>query len=201
MKILISKPDAIVLQLNVVSVDQNNAQGDNWIDATVNSDNSEIVEASECPFVWQRGLYTFIGGTWDYVDSTAQTAANALKDEKLSSEREAIWTLIKSYRDNLIQNGGYLASGKWFHSDTLSRTQQMGLVMMGASVPAVQWKTMDGTFITMTQTLAGQIFAAAAMQDQALFSHAELLHATVLAAEDPNSVDITVGWPSTYVSA
>lgn len=118
-----------------------------------------------------------------------------------SKTADEIWTLIKSYRDNLIQNGGYLASGKWFHSDTLSRTQQMGLVMMGASVPAVQWKTMDGTFITMTQTLAGQIFAAAAMQDQALFSHAELLHATVLAAEDPNSVDITAGWPSTYVSA
>lgn len=94
--------------------------------------------------------------------------------------------------------GGYLANNKWFHSDTFSRTQQMALVMMGASVPAVQWKTMDGSFITMTQTLAGQIFGAAAVQDQALFSHAEFLHATVLAAEDPTSVDITAGWPATY---
>lgn len=140
------------------------------------------------------------GPTQEQLDAEAtRLAAEQVKQVALT--RANLWTLIKSYRDNLIQNGGYLASGKWFHSDTLSRTQQMGLVMMGASVPAVQWKTMDGTFITMTQTLAGQIFAAAAMQDQALFSHAELLHATVLAAEDPNSVDITVGWPSTYVSA
>lgn len=140
------------------------------------------------------------GPTQEELDAeAARLAAEQVK--QASQTRANLWTLIKSYRDNLIQNGGYLASGKWFHSDTLSRTQQMGLVMMGASVPAVQWKTMDGTFITMTQTLAGQIFAAAAMQDQAIFSYAEVLHATVLAAEDPNSVDITVGWPSTYVSA
>lgn len=137
------------------------------------------------------------GPTQEQLDAeAARVAAEQVK--QVSQTRSNLWTLIKSYRDNLIQKGGYLANNKWFHSDTFSRTQQMALVMMGASVPAVQWKTMDGSFITMTQTLAGQIFGAAAVQDQALFSHAEFLHATVLAAEDPTSVDITAGWPATY---
>lgn len=137
------------------------------------------------------------GPTQEQLDAeAARVAAEQVK--QVSQTRSNLWTLIKSYRDNLIQKGGYLANNKWFHSDTFSRTQQIALVMMGASVPAVQWKTMDGSFITMTQTLAGQIFGAAAVQDQALFSHAEFLHATVLAAEDPTSVDITAGWPATY---
>lgn len=123
----------------------------------------------------------------------AQVAAN------LTASRASIWERIKTIRDNKTQNGGFPAAGKWFHSDTFSRTQQIGLVMMGAGIPAgLQWKTMDGTFVTMTPTLAGQIFAAAAAQDAATFAHAEALRAQVEAAADPATVDITAGWPATY---
>ena len=108
------------------------------------------------------------------------------------------WTKIKVIRDAKIQSGGYQAEGKWFHSDTCSRTQQMALVMMGASVPPIQWKTMDGTFVTMTQALAGAIFQAAAAHDAATFAHAESLKAQVDAAADPATVDITAGWPAVF---
>ena len=115
----------------------------------------------------------------------------------IPAARAAIWERIKAERDRRIQEQGYVAGGKRFHGDTFSRTQQMGLVMLGANIPpGLQWKTMDGSFITMTTTLAQQVFAAAAASDVALFGYAEVLRAQVNAAEDPSSVDITAGWPA-----
>lgn len=104
---------------------------------------------------------------------------------------------IKARRD-ARKSGGVLAGGKWFHSDTESRIQQLGLVMMGATVPPAQWKTKDGTFVTMSQTLAGQIFSATAAADMAVFSLAETLIAQVHASADPRTVDISAGWPATF---
>ena len=117
----------------------------------------------------------------------------------LGSSRANRWLEIKALRDAKTQSGGYQVAGKWYHSDTFSRTQQLGLVMLGASIPAgLQWKTMDGSFVTMTQSLAAQVFAAAAAQDIAVFSRAEVLRAQVNASSDPGSIDITTGWPATY---
>ena len=116
----------------------------------------------------------------------------------LTALRAAHWEAIKAERDKRIQTGGYQAAGKWFHSDTFSRTQQMGLVMMGASIPGgLQWKTMDGSFVTMTQTLAGQVFAAAAASDAAIFARAEQIKATMEA--DPAAFDLAAhAWPPVF---
>lgn len=107
-----------------------------------------------------------------------------------------VWEGIKAIRDHKTQLGGFPAAGKWFHSDTFSRSQHLGMVLAGASLPAIPWKTMDGTFITTTPALAQQIFAAAFAQDGAMFAHAENLRAQALI--DPNAVDITAGWPQVY---
>ena len=107
-----------------------------------------------------------------------------------------MWERVKAERDRRIQEQGYVVADKRFHGDTFSRTQQMGLVMLGANIPpGLQWKTMDGSFVTMTPTLAQQIFGAAAASDIALFGYAEQLRARVNAAQDPSSVDIFAGWP------
>lgn len=117
-------------------------------------------------------------------------------DDSVSLSKPLIWEEIKKLRDYKTQNNGYQTNSKWFHSDTFSRTQQMGLVMMGASIPSgLQWKTMDGSFIEMTLSLAGQVFAAAATSDQALFAYAEVLKAQV---EIDTSTDITAGWPAGF---
>lgn len=109
------------------------------------------------------------------------------------------WEDIKAIRDRKTQQGGYKAGGDWFHSDTFSRTQQIGLTIMGAAMPAgIMWKTMAGSFVEMTPTLAQQIFAAAGVQDALLFAHAEQLKAQVEASDDPASVDIGAGWPETF---
>ena len=132
-----------------------------------------------------------------WLSDKIQPTESEIEAAALPAARAALWERIKVERDRRIQEQGYVAGGKRFHGDTFSRTQQMGLVMLGASIPpGLQWKTMDGSFITMTPTLAQQVFAAAAASDIALFGHAESLRAQVNAAEDPSSVDITAGWPA-----
>lgn len=105
---------------------------------------------------------------------------------------------VKISRDKR-KDGGVLVSGKWFHTDSDSRIQQLGLVLMGASVPAVQWKTLDGTFATMSQTLAGQIFAAVAALDMAVFANAEAHIIAINALTDTSNYDDSAGWPAHYV--
>lgn len=117
----------------------------------------------------------------------------------LAEKKAARWSEIKTERDRRIQSSGYKVGTKWFHSDTFSRTQQMGLVMMGASIPAnTPWKTMDGSTVVMTQTLAGQIFATAAGSDIAIFAAAEAHKAAMEASADPATYDFSGGWPKAF---
>lgn len=115
---------------------------------------------------------------------------------------DEIWQRIKAVRDQRKAGGVKVKVGtvnKWFHSDDGSRIQQMGLVMMGASIPAgLQWKTMDGSFITMTQALAGNVFAAAAASDQAIFAVAEGHRVAMEASADPAAYDYSTGWPAIF---
>lgn len=120
----------------------------------------------------------------------------------LSLLKQIKWESIKQERERRTQTGGYKVGAKWFHSDTFSRTQQMGLVILGANIPqGLQWKTMDGSFITMTPTLAQQIFGAGAMQDTLTFAVAEQ-HRTAIQAmqtkEELDVYDIYVGWPEIF---
>lgn len=118
-----------------------------------------------------------------------------------AAARARIWEAIKAERDRR-KAGGVQVAGKWFHSDDPSRIQQIGLVMMGASIPpGLSWKTMDGSFVTMTQTLAGQVFGAVAALDQAAFTAAETHRAAMEAAEDPTAYDFSTGWPTVYGDA
>jgi hypothetical protein len=109
---------------------------------------------------------------------------------------------IKSYRDVRTQTMGYTTGGKWYHSDIMSRTQQIALVTIGANLPpGIQWKTMDGSFVTMTQQLALDIFNAAVASDTTVFAHAEDLISQVNACVTVgavNAINIYAGWPAGY---
>ncbi len=118
----------------------------------------------------------------------------------ISVIRAELCEAVKAIRNRRCSEGGYLVAGKWFHSDTQSRIQQLGLVLLGASIPpGTQWKTMDGSFVAMTPALAQQILAAAAASDQAIFSAAEAHLAAINASLDPETYDYLVGWPPAFV--
>lgn len=122
----------------------------------------------------------------------------ALADPPAPTASE-IWESIKAERDRRTETGGYLVGDKWYHSDQKSRSQQLGLVLLGANIPEnLQWKTMDGSFVTMTATLAQQILAAAAASDQAIFTAAEIHKAAMEASAEPASNGFSTGWPPAY---
>lgn len=104
---------------------------------------------------------------------------------------------IKAKRDHLKFNG-VLVSGKWFHTDADSRTQWLGLTLMGANVPAIPWTTRDGSEITLSPSLVSAVFMATATLDMTAFAVAKAHIAAMLASADPYSYDFSANWPATY---
>jgi hypothetical protein len=148
-----------------------------------------------------QGSITFVSVD-NALDDLAEPVIRTHMGNVLGRAKASVWVKIKALRD-LRQSGGYLVAvatlPKWFHSDDGSRIQQLGLLMLGASIPAnLQWKTMDGTFVTMTQALASQIFSAASASDQAIFAKAEAHKTAMLAATDPAAYDFSTGWPAVF---
>lgn len=131
------------------------------------------------------------------LDASGMTMQDA-EPTVLADRCAAVWERIKAHRD-AVKTQGVQVGGNWFHSDDSSRIQQLGLVMMGANLPQnVQWKTMSGSFVTMTPTLAAQIFQATATRDMAVFAAAEQHKAGVWAAADPLAYNWQTGWPASY---
>lgn len=125
--------------------------------------------------------------------------AAALQKPTIDQAKAAKWEAIKASRDHRTENGGYKVGSHWFHSDQKSRSQQLGLVLLGAGIPAsLPWKTMDGSFVTMSQTLAQQVLGAAAASDQAIFAAAETHKAAMEASADPSAYDFSGGWPKGF---
>lgn len=121
--------------------------------------------------------------------------------QDLDGIKIAVWSKIKAERDRR-KAGGVKVGDKWFHSDDASRIQQLTLVMMGAGLPAgLQWKTMDGTFITMTPALAQQVFTAQAASDQTIFAVAEAHRVAMEASDDPAAYGYSHGWPKVFGEA
>lgn len=119
----------------------------------------------------------------------------------LDDARQQAWERIKTERDRR-KYAGVRVGENWFHSDDPSRIQQMALSMMGAAMPAgIMWKTMAGDFVAMTPTLAGQLFAAVAAGDRAIFAVAEQHRLAMEASDDPAGYDYSVGWPLAYGEA
>lgn len=109
-----------------------------------------------------------------------------------------IWQQIKQERDKRTSEGGYKVNTKWFHSDLISRSQQIALALGGFIPAGLMWKTMDGTFVEMNSTLAQQVFQAAVQSDNNIFGHAEVLKSQVMSSNDPSSIDIYSGWPIAF---
>lgn len=153
------------------------------------SGNSEIVEINDISF--KVGKWKLING---------EPILNESFVEDVSAIKNNVWEQIKKHRDILIENGGFKVDGHWYHSNLLSRTQYLSLVLMGENIPPnTMWKTMENGYVTMTQSLANQIFAAGAIQDKMLFEKAAEHRVLLEASNDPSSYDWTTGWPETFM--
>lgn len=163
----------------------------NTVEGVTNTYESEVVL-----FVKEGAIFPGTNSTF-LLDVATEYATTT--EAYIKTLQESVWAKIKAIRDEKITNGGHCVDGKWYHSDTVSRSQQTGLYLMGENVPTgLMWKTMDGSFVEMTPMLAQKIFFAAAGQDSALFQHAEALRQQVKGSATPEQVDIESGWPATF---
>lgn len=123
-----------------------------------------------------------------------------------------IWDRIKSKRD-AVKAGGVKVGTKWYHTDTESRIQHLGLLEKARAARAgggtdatrlqalgqdIKWKTMDGSFIYLTVKHAEDIFSAVTDLDAAAFAAAETHRVAMEASADPAAYDFSVGWPATF---
>lgn len=135
-----------------------------------------------------------INGKW-----VRQFFVTQVPEAELAETRAGLIAKVKQIRDYKTENGGYFTNGKWFHSNVFSRTQQVGLVISGQSLPpGLMWKSMDGSFIEMTPSLAAAVFTAAVQQDTALFAYAEYLINQINTSSNPDTIDLYSGWPATF---
>lgn len=117
----------------------------------------------------------------------------------IAERRAAVWERIKAERDRRAALGVKVGA-HWFHSDQKSRTQQLGLVLLGQGIPAeLKWKTLTFTpppvFVTMTPALAVGIVQSTAASDTAIFTAAEVHRMTMEASAAPQDYDFSTGWP------
>lgn len=122
------------------------------------------------------------------------------------------WAKIKAMRD-AVKVGGVKVGTKWYHTDTDSRIQHLGLKdqardLLAAGLPDttrlqklgqdVRWKTMDGSFIYLTVKHAFDIVDAVGDLDALAFAAAEAHRTAMEASDDPVAYDFSAGWPVTF---
>jgi hypothetical protein len=144
--------------------------------------------------------------------SPDETFSETIPEPTLEDLKMQLWERIKAKRD-AIKAGGVKVGTKWYHTDTESRIQHLGLLEKAKAARAaggtdttrlqalgqdIRWKTMDGSFIYLTAKLAEDIFAAVTDLDAATFAAAETHRAAMEAAPDPASYDFSTGWPATF---
>lgn len=107
--------------------------------------------------------------------------------------------LVQQERDFRRRAGGYKVGDKWYHSDIESKIEQMALKSMGLAIPpGLKWKTMDGTKVTMTASLADNIFDAGVVKSVMLFEAGETHIANLENVVDFTGYNYFTGWPQCY---
>lgn len=122
--------------------------------------------------------------------------------QKAAADKQFMIRSIKTKRDTLKQ-GGVKVGDSWFHTDTESRIQYLGIQALNVPLPEnTLWKTLGGTFVPMNVALQTSIIQAIAALDTALFTRAEQLIYMVNAAPAISVLDIDInsGWHAVYTA-
>lgn len=153
------------------------------------ADNIIVYTGSDIPSLSQPPYQS-----WD--DTQQAWVADATK---LANAQNQVVDSIRNWRDNLSNTIGVNVGGYWWQTDTDDRIKYIALLMMGANIPAnTLWKTMTGTFVTVTATLVQGVFQAVAASDATIYAYCQTQITNMLAASDPLNYDYTQGWPTGY---
>ena len=118
-------------------------------------------------------------------------AAAALKTE----QQAEMWERIKARRHQATRSGVFVPSiGKWFHNDDSARGQYTFLRTLPKLPSPLPWKTMDNSFVEMTQALLDELSLKMIADEQTDFANAERHRAAMLKADHPLNYDYSDGW-------
>lgn len=116
---------------------------------------------------------------------------------KYLEQQDEIWELIKERRLQAVTSGVYVESvDKWFHTDTVSVTTYSTIAGMIAldNYEPLQWKTMDNTWLLLTEPLFKELQTAISAKTNANYAIAEQHKATMLKVPNPLEYDYSEGW-------
>lgn len=106
-----------------------------------------------------------------------------------------MWERIKARRHQATRSGVFVPSiGKWFHNDDPARGQYTFLRTLPKLPEKLVWKTMDNSFVEMTQALLDELSLKMIADEQADFANAERHRAAMLKADHPLDYDYSDGW-------
>lgn len=133
----------------------------------------------------------------------------------IQERRAAVWALVKAERHRR-EYGGVFAGGHWFQTDVESQIKhQSNLIDAKDALAAggtvndvltiagqpVGWKTFDNGVVPMTIGLAQAIAQAIKIQTALAYVRGQALQAQIDASDNPESIEITTGWPPIYPGA
>jgi hypothetical protein len=133
--------------------------------------------------------------TWVLTARSAPDAAQEL--QKVRKER---WRAVRTLCDEKTRNGGIPLAGEWFPSSADARALILWVLAANTNT-GQRIEKLDGGVTNLTVAKATDLLAAGATQSAALAAYADSLKTQIDAAADPDSIDITAGWPAVYVVA
>lgn len=150
-------------------------------------------------------------GRWSFSWEILQWSPGEI-EEFFQNARERMWYKLMDIRDRR-KSQGVLVGENWFHTDADSRIQWLGLKDSARDLLAeggllsdpvtmdgspILWKTMSGSFVPVTVSLAFQMVHEIKRLDAALFLLCEQKKAELNASESPHEFDTESGWIPGY---
>jgi len=120
--------------------------------------------------------------------------------QALQRERKERWRQVKALRDDKIRNGGIFTNNQWYPSSAEAKAEMLWVKVIGANT-GQRIELLDGSMANLTFNRVNDLLTAGAAQAAALADYADSLKVLIDASANPATVDITTGWPATYVPA
>lgn len=116
---------------------------------------------------------------------------------KKEREQAQAWENIKALRQSKMTSGVYVPSvDKHLHTDETSSIQyaQIGTAISLGMFQPLNWKTIEGDFIEMTEAVFRELQAVMIVNTQVVYAKAEYHKYMMMQSDNPLDYDYSTGW-------
>lgn len=137
-------------------------------------------------------------GTSTYdADTDSIIIDDALVAAKKEREQAQAWENIKALRQEKVTGGVYVPSvDRHLHTDETSSIQyaQIGTAISLGMFQPLNWKTIEGDFIEMTESVFRELQAVMIVNTQDVYAKAEYHRYVMMQSDNPLDYDYSIGW-------